>query len=117
MKAFAARLLVVLLVGAVSACGPEKKKDIDMTDPRDKFVGEWKSADTNAETHTYIKRSNNSFFIHEGQQDIVGTYDEVNKTIIIDNGTKKVPVIYLPETDQIRVTGGSRDAKFSRVKK
>ncbi|WP_210521496.1 hypothetical protein [Hymenobacter terricola] len=113
MKVLVARLLVVLLFMAGSACTTEAKKEID---PRDKFVGEWKSADTNAETHTYIKRTGDTFYIHEGQQDLVAAYDEATKSLVIDNGVKKVPVHYLPATDQIMVTGGSRDAKFSRVK-
>lgn len=117
MKALTVRLLGVVLLGAVSACSPEKKKEIDMSDPRDKFVGEWKSADSNAETHTYIKRLNNTFFIHEGRQDIEGTYDEVTKSILINNGVKKVPVHYVPEKDLIVVDGDNKKATFSRVNK
>ena len=116
MKNFMVRWRAVVLLGMVSACAPEAK-DSAASDPRDKFVGEWKSADTNAETHTYIRRTENNFFIHEGQQDLVGAYDSTTQSILIDNGVKKVPVRYLAETDQISVTGGSRDAKFSRVKK
>lgn len=114
MKAFSALVLAVSMLGSVSACSTEAKKEVEV-DTRDKFVGEWESADAKAETHTYIKRTDNQFFIHEGQQDLVGNYDEATKSILIDNGEKKVPVSYLPETDQIMVTGGSHDAKFSRV--
>lgn len=114
MKAIAARLLAVLLVAGVGSCSPEAKKEAEI-DPREKFVGEWKSADTNAETHTYIKRTGDTFYIHEGQQDLVGAYDAASQSVLIDNGVKKVPVRYLSSTDQIMVTGGSREAKFSRV--
>lgn len=113
MKAFATRLLVVVLGWAVAACSTETTKEVDT---RDRFVGEWKSADTNSQTHTKIKRSGDNFFIHEGLNDLVGAYDASLTSVMIDNGTKKVAVKYLPETDQIMVTGGSREAKFSRVK-
>lgn len=114
MKAIAARLLAVLVVAGMGACSTEAKKEAEV-DTREKFVGEWKSADTSAETHTYIKRTGDTFYIHEGQQDLVGAYDAASQSVLIDNGVKKVPVRYLPATDQILVTGGSREAKFSRV--
>ncbi|MBD2721473.1 MULTISPECIES: hypothetical protein [Hymenobacter] len=114
MKTLVGRLLAVLLIGLVGACGPQKPKvEADM---RDNFVGEWKSADTNAQTHTRIKRTGDTFYIHEGINDLVGTYDPNVESIMIDNGVKKVPVKYLPETDQLLITGGQREAKFSRVK-
>lgn len=114
-KTLAARLSVVMLAGLLAACGAETPKEADV-DYRQQFVGEWKSADTNAETHTYIKRTGDTFYIHEGQQDIVGTYDEATKSVLIDNGEKKVPVAYVPETDQLLITGGSKTARFARVK-
>ena len=107
MKAFAARFLIVLFGCAVVACAK---------DARDQFVGEWKSATTNAETHTFIKRSGDDFFITEGKQDLVGKYDEATKSLLIDNGTRKVPVLYIPDTDQIVVSAGGKSARFSRVK-
>jgi hypothetical protein len=108
MKAVAARLLLVWLGWAAVACATD--------DARDKFVGERKSVTADAGIHTFIKRSGNNFFINEGKQDLVGTYDEANKSIIIDNGTRKVPVLYIPETDEIVVSAGGNSAKFSRVK-
>jgi hypothetical protein len=116
MKALIVRLLAVALGGAVGACGPEKAKEAEV-DPREVFVGEWKSADTNAETHTTIKHQGDTYYIHEGKVDLTATYDPMTEYIMIDNGVKKVAVKYLPETDQLLVTGGMRDAKFSRVKK
>ncbi|MDO7849663.1 hypothetical protein Q5H92_25090 [Hymenobacter sp. M29] len=116
MKTWTERLLMVLLIGAVGACAPDKPKAQDVN-PRDHFVGEWKSDDTNSQTHTRIQRSGDNFFIHEGLNDLTGIYDSTAQAIMIDNGVKKIPVKYLPETDQILVSGGSRDAKFSRVKK
>ncbi|MBF9223161.1 hypothetical protein [Hymenobacter ruricola] len=115
MKALALRGLVVSLVWAATACGSEPPKEQEV-DARDRFVGEWKSADTNSQTHTFIKRSGDTFFIHEGKQDIEGTYDAATQCVMIQNEVKKVPVKYLPETDQLLITGGSREARFSRVK-
>jgi hypothetical protein len=115
MKALVVRLLVVVLGGTAGACGPEKPKEPEV-DARERFVGEWKSADTNAQTHTKIKHVGDTYYIHEGMNDLVATYDPMTEWIIIDNGVKKVAVKYLPETDQILVTGGMREAKFSRVK-
>jgi hypothetical protein len=110
------QVLLVLLTGAMTSCGLDKSK-VSVINPRDQFVGEWKSDDTNSQTHTHIRRTGDTFFIHEGLNDLTGVYDSTARAIMIDNGVKKVPVKYLPETDQILVTGGSQDAKFSRVKK
>lgn len=100
-------MLIILLVLAVSACA---------TDYRDKFVGEWKSVNTGSAVHTSIKRSGDNFFITEGKQDLVGTYDEATKSMLVDNGSKKVPVLYMPDTDEIIVSAAGKSAKFSRVK-
>lgn len=107
MKAIAARCFTILACWAMVACGK---------DTRDQFVGEWKSATTDAETHTFIKRSGDDFFISEGKQDLVGKYDEATKSLLIDNGTRKVPVLYIPESDQIVVSAGGKSARFTRVK-
>ncbi|MDO7853608.1 hypothetical protein [Hymenobacter convexus] len=116
MITWAKQALLIALIGMMGSCGPDKPKTPE-GNPRDKFVGEWKSDDTNSQTHTRIQRSGDNFFIHEGLNDLTGIYDSTAQAIMIDNGVKKVPVKYLPATDQILVTGGSRDAKFSRVKK
>ena len=107
MKVWGPRLLIVLLLLAVSAC---------TTNFRDKFVGEWKSVNTGSEVHTFIKRSGDNFFITEGKQDLVGTYDETTKSMLIDNGSQKVPVLYMPDTDEIMISAVGKSAKFSRVK-
>ena len=107
MKAIAVRVLLVLVCWAAVACAK---------DSRDQFVGEWKSATTDAEAHTFIKRSGDDFFITEGKQDLVGKYDEATKSVLIDNGTRKVPVLYIPDTDEIVVSAGGKSAKFARVK-
>ena len=116
MTAWIKQVLLVSLVGTMVSCGLNKPRAPE-GNARDKFVGEWKSDDTNSQTHTRIQRSGDNFFIHEGLNDLTGIYDSTAQAIMIDNGVKKVPVKYLSETDQILVTGGSRDAKFSRVKK
>ncbi|UOE35960.1 hypothetical protein MTP16_10020 [Hymenobacter monticola] len=116
MNAWAQRALVVLLAGTMVSCGSDKPKAPEVN-PRDQFLGEWKSDDTNSQTHTVIRRKGDTFFIHEGLNDLTGIYDSTAQVIMIDNGIKKVPVKYLPETSQLLVSGGSRDAKFSRVKK
>ena len=113
MKALTTQLSVVLLALALGACSSDKAKE---GNPRDNFVGEWKSDDTNSQTHTRIRRVGDNFYIHEGLNDLQGVYDSTAQAIMIDNGEKKVPVKYLPETGQILVSGGSHDAKFSRVK-
>ena len=116
LNAWAQRALVVLLAGTLGSCGSDQPKAPEVN-PRDQFLGEWKSDDTNSQTHTVIRRKGDTFFIHEGLNDLTGTYDSTAQAIMIDNGLKKVPVKYLSETGQLLVTGGSRDAKFSRVKK
>ncbi|MBF9143771.1 hypothetical protein [Hymenobacter properus] len=116
MNAWAKQALVVLLAGAMGSCGSDKPKAAE-ANPRDLFLGEWKSDDTNSTTHTVIRRKGDTYFIHEGLNDLTGIYDSTAQVIMIDNGVNKVPVKYLPETGQLLVTGGSRDAKFSRVKK
>ena len=116
MHNWAKRALMVSLVGTMGSCGLDKPKAPE-TNPRDLFLGEWKSDDTNSTTHTVIRRKGDTYFIHEGLNDLTGTYDSTAQVIMIDNGLKKVPVKYLPATGQLLVTGGSRDAKFSRVKK
>jgi len=116
MNTWARQALVVLLAATMGSCGLDKPKAPEVN-PRDQFLGEWKSDDTNSLTHTVIRRKGDNYFIHEGLNDLVGIYDSTAQAIMIDNGEKKVPVKYLPATDQILVTGGSQDAKFSRVKK
>ena len=109
MKAFAARLLVVLLFLVAAGCS-------NSTDIREKFVGEWKSVNADTGTHTFIRRTGDNYFITEGKQDLVATYQDSVKGLVIDNGTRKVPVLYIQETDEIMVSAGGKSAKFSRVK-
>ncbi|MDB5235833.1 MAG: hypothetical protein JWR44_2826 [Hymenobacter sp.] len=109
MKAVVARLLVVLLFLTASACSTS-------TDVREKFVGEWKSVNADTGTHTFIRRTGDNYFITEGKQDLVATYQDSIKGLIIDNGTRKVPVLYIQDTDEIVVSAGGKSAKFSRVK-
>lgn len=107
MKVLAARFFMVVACWAMVACAK---------DARDEFVGVWRSSTTDAEAQTTIKRTGDDYFINEGKQDLVGKYDAATKSILIDNGTQKVPVLYLPETDEIMVSAGDRSAKFKRVK-
>jgi len=116
MQGWAKQALVLSLACTLGSCGSDKPKAPEVN-PRDQFLGEWKSDDTNSQTHTVIRRKGDTFFIHEGLNDLMGTYDSTAQAIMIDNGVKNVPVKYLPETGQLLVSGGSRDAKFSRVKK
>ena len=59
-------------------------------------VGEWKNTATDAEMHTFIKRSGDDFFITEGKQGLVGKYNEATRSVLIDNGTRKVPCSTYP---------------------
>ena len=79
-------------------------------------MGEWKNAATNAEAHTFIKRSGDDFFIPEGKQDLAGKYSEATRSALIDNGTRKVPVLYVLDTNEIVVSAGGKSGKFARAK-
>ena len=46
----------------------------------------------------------------------MGTYDEATKSMLIDNGSTKVLVLYMPDTDEITVSAAGKSAEFSRVK-
>ena len=79
-------------------------------------MGEWKNAAIDAEAHTFIERSGDDFFITEGKQDPVGKYDEVTGSVLIDNLTREVPVLYVPDINEIVVSAGGKSEKFTRVK-
>ena len=79
-------------------------------------MGEWENAATDAEMHTFIKRSGDDFFITEGKQDLVGKYSEATRSVLIDNLTREVPVLYVPDTNEIVVSAGGKSEKFTRVK-
>ena len=79
-------------------------------------MGEWENAATDAEMHTFIKRSGDDFFITEGKQDLVGKYNEVTGSVLIDNLTREVPVLYVPDINEIVVSAGGKSEKFTRVK-
>ena len=46
--------------------------------------------------HTFIKRSGDDFFITEGKQGLAGKYNEATRSVLIDNGTRKVPCSTYP---------------------
>ena len=79
-------------------------------------MGEWENAATDAEARTFIERSGDDFFITEGKQDPVGKYDEVTGSVLIDNVTRKVPVLCVLDTNEIMVSAGGKSGKFTRVK-
>ena len=79
-------------------------------------MGEWENAATDAGTHTFIKRSGDDFFITEGKQDLVGKYNEATRSVLIDNLTREVPVLYIPDINEIVVSAGGKSEKFTRVK-
>ena len=79
-------------------------------------MGEWKNAATDAEAYTLIKRSGDDFFITEGKQDLVGKYNEATRSVLIDDEIRKVPVLYVPDTNEIVVSAGGKSEKFTRVK-
>ena len=79
-------------------------------------MGEWKNAATDAEARTFIKRSGDDFFITERKQDLVSKYNEATRSVLINNGTRKVPVLYVPDTNEIVVSAGGKSEKFTRVK-
>ncbi|GAB2706862.1 hypothetical protein GCM10011495_21630 [Hymenobacter frigidus] len=70
-------------------------------------MGEWKNAATDAEVHT---------FITEGKQDLVSKYNEATRSVLIDDEIRKVPVLYVPDTNEIVVSAGGKSEKFTRVK-
>ena len=70
-------------------------------------MGEWKNAATDAEART---------FITEGKQDLVSKYNEATRSVLINNGTRKIPVLYVPDTNEIVVSAGGKGEKFTRVK-
>jgi len=70
-------------------------------------VGEWKNAATDAEART---------FITEGKQDLVGKYNEATRSVLIDDEIRKVPVLYVADTNEIVVSAGGKSEKFTRVK-
>ena len=79
-------------------------------------MGEWGNAATDAEVHIFIKRSGDDFFITEGKQDLVGKYNEATKCVLIDSVPRKVPVLYVSDTNEIVVMTGGKIEKFTRVK-
>ena len=79
-------------------------------------MGERRNTATGAEAHTFVKRSGDNFFVTEGKQGLVGKYNEATKSGLIDNGARKVPVRYVPDTNEIVVSAGGKNGKFARVK-
>ena len=46
----------------------------------------------------------------------MGKYNEATRSVLINNGTRKVPVLYVPDTNEIVVSAGGKSEKFTRVK-
>ena len=79
-------------------------------------MSEWKNAATDTEAHTFIERSGDDFFITEGKQYLVGKYNEATRSVLIDTLTREVPVLYVPDINEIVVSAGGKSEKFTRVK-
>jgi hypothetical protein len=46
----------------------------------------------------------------------VGKYNEATRSVLIDDEIRKVPVLYVPDTNEIVVSAGGKSEKFTRVK-
>ena len=46
----------------------------------------------------------------------MGKYSEATRSVLIDNVTREVPVLYVPDTNEIVVSAGGKSGKFTRVK-
>ena len=47
---------------------------------------------------------------------LAGKYSEATRGVLIDNGTRKAPVLYVSNTNEIVVSAGGKSGKFARAK-
>ncbi|RNI24112.1 hypothetical protein EFB08_17205 [Rufibacter latericius] len=81
------------------------------TDDADKFIGEWKSVQSEGRDHTIITRNGENFLIQQGKKTVPGVWDEANNVIRMNVGVP-MDIMYIENEDMIVFGSGG---KYRRV--
>ncbi|MBC3538970.1 hypothetical protein ACFSC6_10530 [Rufibacter sediminis] len=90
--------------------GPNQKLPM-ATDDADKFIGEWKSVQSEGRDHTIITRNGGNFLIQQGKKTVPGVWDEENNIIRMNVGMP-MDIMYIENEDMIVFGSGG---KYRRV--
>ena len=77
----------------------------------DKFIGEWKSVQSEGRDHTIITRNGKNFLIQQGKKTVPGVWDEENNLIRMIVGVP-MDIMYIENEDMIVFGSGG---KYRRV--